>query len=374
MSIIIHIGRVLLQLIFDLRKTAPVTNKITVISRQSNAPSLDIRMLEERLRKEMPDYEVVVLCRMLDNKVSYLWHMLTEQMPNIATSKVVVLDSYCILISFLRQRRSLKVVQMWHALGAYKKFGKSILGQEEGSSARIADLMHMHRGYDRILASSEESCPGFMEAFGYGREAFDIIPLPRVDLLRDPAYCAEKRAEILAAYPVLSERETILFAPTLRRGGADRMEEQRARIREFAAKIDPGKYNIIVSPHPVISKEVTLNGEQPVTGYSTMELLTVANHFVTDYSATIYEAAVMGIRTYVYAYDLEEYVGQRGFYLDPYRDLPSEPYTDADEVVRAIEEGRADPARIKAFADRYVDAGGDCTGKLVERIRLLAEQ
>ena len=67
-----------------------------------------------------------------------------EQMKHaIATSKVLVLDSYCIAASILHHRKSLKIIQMWHAMGGYKKFGKSILDMEEGSSAKLADVMVM---------------------------------------------------------------------------------------------------------------------------------------------------------------------------------------------------------------------------------------
>ena len=56
-----------------------------------------------------------------------------RQMYHAATSEIVVLDTYCIIISLLKQRKSLKVIQMWHALGAMKKFGYSILDKGEGT-------------------------------------------------------------------------------------------------------------------------------------------------------------------------------------------------------------------------------------------------
>ena len=369
MRIIINIGRVILQLIFDVHTIAPVKNRITIISRQSNTPSLDIRMLTERLQKELLEYEVTVLCRKLDNKVSYVWHMITTQMHSVATSRAVVLDSYCILISFLRQRSDLKVLQMWHALGAYKKFGKSILGQAEGSSQQIADIMNMHRGYDAILASSEAGVQGFKEAFGYDEDYFRIIPLPRTDLLRDPVYKEKKRAEILSAYPELAGKEIILYAPTLRKGSAAELQEEKDRIDEFIRLVDKDRYSIILSGHPVVSHRVTINGETPVKGYTSMELLTTADHFVTDYSAMLYEAAVMGVRTYIYAYDLDNYIDRRGFYLNPYTDLPSYPHRDPHEVIREIGYDKYDFNKLRDFAERNVVKNDDCTGSIVNLIK-----
>ena len=73
--------------------------------------------------------------------------MLT-QMYHIATSKVVVLDGYCIAASVLNHKPDTKIVQMWHALGTIKKFGYQVLGTEEGSDPDVARIMRMHKNYD----------------------------------------------------------------------------------------------------------------------------------------------------------------------------------------------------------------------------------
>ena len=88
-----------------------------------------------------------------------------KQMYHIATSKIVVLDGYCILISILKHKKDLKVIQLWHALGSLKKFGYSSLDKRDGRGKKIADLMNMHKNYSYILTSSEVSRPFFREAF-----------------------------------------------------------------------------------------------------------------------------------------------------------------------------------------------------------------
>ena len=88
----------------------PVKKKVTVISRQSNLPTLDLEMLAERLEQE--HVQTVVLAKKLEKSlsgaVSYFMHMFV-QMYHIATSEVVVLDSYCILACVLKHRKSLKM-------------------------------------------------------------------------------------------------------------------------------------------------------------------------------------------------------------------------------------------------------------------------
>ena len=460
MKVIIKIGAFLLQGLYNLQKRKAQKKQITIISRQANAPTLDISLLAEQLGKEYPEYQVVILCKKIEGKVGYIKHMLFEQMPHLAVSKVVVLDSYCILVSLLRHRPNLTVVQMWHAMGAYKKFGKSILDQGEGASSKVAQAMQMHRHYDTILASSPACLPSFSEAFGYEEDAFTILPLPRTDLLRDKAYWKKTRAQILADYPELADcpkptscleladcpkpagcsaptatsakgaeipterpedtvgsegisdftasaitqKKTILYAPTFRKG-----RDVQSQITAFIDQVDFAHYNLILSAHPLMLEgltqltmtEKTTNAPmteqvhhptmteqatnapmteqepQPSTAeqggspqvmttdkYTSLELLSVSDYFVTDYSAMAFEAAVAGVPTFFYTFDIQEYEKTRGFYLDPYHDLPTPPYVAAQEVVAAIEEERYDGAALKAFADKYVAPGSDCTAQL----------
>lgn len=45
----------------------------------------------------------------------------------MATSRAIILDSYCIAVSLLGERIKAPVVQIWHALGNMKKFGYAAL-------------------------------------------------------------------------------------------------------------------------------------------------------------------------------------------------------------------------------------------------------
>ena len=132
MTVAVRIGIFFFNIIYFFIKLCPTRNKVTFISRQKNTPSIDFILLKTELHKTDPSIKVVILCKRLEKgfkkKILYVFHMF-KQMYHIATSKVVVLDSYCITISILKHKKKLKVVQMWHALGSFKKFGKSIIGK-----------------------------------------------------------------------------------------------------------------------------------------------------------------------------------------------------------------------------------------------------
>ena len=141
MKFILKIIISILNFIFYFMKLLPVQNKIVYISRQSNQKSEDMALLEAAIyRLESTSLKQVFLCKKFDGNIIYKFcygfHML-KQMYHLATAKIVVLDSYCIAVSVLNQRSSLVVIQMWHALGALKKFGLSIVDKKEGRTFPI---------------------------------------------------------------------------------------------------------------------------------------------------------------------------------------------------------------------------------------------
>ena len=188
MSIIVNIGIFGLNILYFFMKCLPVQNKITYISRQMDVTPLDFQMIIDETKKVNPDIQHVVLAKMLKkgmkNHILYCFHML-KQMYHIATSKMVILDTYCIPVCILKQRSDLVVIQIWHALGAFKKFGYSILDQPEGSSSKIAHLMRMHKNYTYVFSSSEYTRPFFADAFHVDLSQVKVFPLPKTDLLID---------------------------------------------------------------------------------------------------------------------------------------------------------------------------------------------
>ena len=96
--LLIKIGICFLNLIYCFFKLLPVENKITFISRQSNKKSDDMILIEKSIREKNKDVEIVFLCKKLDKNIlsiiKYSFHMF-KQMYYLATSKVIILDSYC---------------------------------------------------------------------------------------------------------------------------------------------------------------------------------------------------------------------------------------------------------------------------------------
>lgn len=373
---IIKTGTGILNGVYSVMKLFPQRSRVVILSRQANTPSADITMLADELRSR--GREVVILCDKMGKGIGGMARYigpLFRQMAYLATSKVAVLDSYCIPACLFPKREGLKVIQMWHALGAMKKFSKSILDKPEGKSSAIASLMKMHEGYDYIFTSSEKARPAFAEAFGYPPEKLTIMSLPRVDLIMDKELDSNNRQKILAEYPLLTKgdpaRETILYAPTLRID-----KDMTTAVAALIDAVDTDRYNLIVSMHPLT--EISLGEELPENviikpAFSTTELMAVSDHVVTDYSAVTYDAALKGLPLYFYAFDKEEYLKDREFYLDYDKDMPGPVCSTAEEIAREISSGRTEEYRKKAadFADLYIEKKENCTAEIADLIESL---
>ena len=68
------IGKIFLQLVYQLLKIFPVHNKVILISRQSNEPSIDFLLLRDEIRRSAASVEVVMLCKTLGILSSTYYH------------------------------------------------------------------------------------------------------------------------------------------------------------------------------------------------------------------------------------------------------------------------------------------------------------
>lgn len=127
----------------------------------------------------------------LPGKIAYCFSIIGD-MYYLATSKVAIIDTYSITVSCLKHKKSLKVIQMWHALGALKKFGLQSVGTKEGRDEKISRAMCMHKNYDYVLAPSKKTAKFYMEAFGCDNSKIKICSLPRVDDILTDNGCASR--------------------------------------------------------------------------------------------------------------------------------------------------------------------------------------
>lgn len=361
----------LLALLYRICRLFPVKRQVVCISRQSDDAPIDFLLLKEALAQEDPPYETVILANRLKSPLRYI-SVVVKQVFFIATSRAVVLDSYCIAVSLLGDRIKAPVVQIWHALGNMKKFGYAALDTPEGHSSETARLMHMHEGYDAVAVSSLNFRDDLAAGFNVNPSIVFEAPLPRVDLLRNPQFRAKQRETFLQDHPEVAGKKTIVYCPTFRKTPAPNEEEA---MRNLLSTVDFDRFNFIYMPHPV-SQQV-LNDPRVITAArSGTDPLFAADYVITDYSTVMYEAGLMDVPVYLYAYDWDTYHEKRSFNIDLARDVPTLFTDDAAAIVTAIELGQFDQQAFAQFTKSNIAAlaGESATHHLMRRIIALAEE
>lgn len=291
----------------------------------------------------------------------------------LAGADIVLTDDYHPLIYHLPFDKGVKVLQLWHACGAFKLIGYSRLGRP---GAPAIDGVS-HKTYTKAIVSADYAVPHHAEAFALKERDVAATGIPRTDIFFDEAYARKTRRRLYEMYPQIRGKRVILFAPTFRginRGDAaypcDRIDfdglERYCRARNAV---------VLFKMHPFVGPMPALSGRGGVfadisSHREINDFLFVADALITDYSSVIFEYSVFEKPMYFFAYDLEEYDAERGFF-EPYEDFVPGPVARTfGELLSALKED-FDPERIRAFCRRnfkYTD--GKSSDRVIDELIL----
>ena len=355
-ALVIYIMRFGLNFIYFFMKLRPADKKrVLFLSRQSDTLTEDFKMVIEELKRRDPGIKIASICSRLEGEssgglVRFASDTL-KSMWDLAGSKVAVLDAYWPAISILHHKPSLKVIQMWHAMGKIKKSGYQTLDKESGRSAEMARLMKMHRGYDYIIAGGKAWNPFYVASFDCREEQLRNYGLPRIDRLL--SLKDENRRKFFETYPELEGKEIVLYAPTFRRGYEFDWEPV---VRDLLR--DGDGRAVILKAHPgqrlSLTDELRAMGAYDCPDFSSVDILPAADYIITDYSAIAVEAAVLRVKTLYYVPDFEEYTSKNGMNIDLFKEMPGMVSRDAEEIASIIRENRYDTEVLNAYCERFL--------------------
>ncbi|MCL2881983.1 MAG: CDP-glycerol glycerophosphotransferase family protein [Coriobacteriia bacterium] len=356
LAFLLRLGRPFANLYYaGIKRRHPVRRKVTLLSRQSSEATADFTLLIEALRAADPELEIAVHCLYDEGDTRALKTIaghLSEELRDVASSRAVVLDGYSPAISYFNQRPGLYVLQMWHALGAIKKFSLQTLDTSGGRSSTLAKAARMHRGYSQVLCGGEGSVPFFAEAFNVEPERIATMLLPRADTLR-----------ALRSFAGASGR--LLYAPTFRDSPRQRARWCQAAL-ELAHAAEGAGLQLTISLHPLAAAQLQRDGLSDElaalapyleTERSTQDLMAGCADVITDYSAVVFEAALAGRNVWFYDYDLDEYRNDRGLNIDTSLELPEATFFSAATLIDALRgvASRSEArAASQAFFARYL--------------------
>ena len=340
-----------LKIIYIPFQLLGIKNKITYITRQSDNPSLDYLLLKEEVEKRDKDIENVILARKISggkhSVLTYPFHMLV-QMYHLATSRYVILDGYCIAASILPHEAETKVIQIWHASAALKKFGYQTLDKPSGSNSKMAEVMKMHCNYDYVFALSNQTAGHYCEAFNVTDDKIRLIGMPHYSIIKK----FDAKDDMETAYPELKEKKNILYMPTFRKG-------KDVEIKPLIDNFDFENNNLIARLHPL---ETAPKDDARVIyddKFTTYDWINMADVIIADYSSLIVECAWLKKKMFFYLYDYEEYAKDPGVNVDYEKEgLMELSFRDASNVNDILDsEYRWDV--LNAFSAKYVEVDAD---------------
>lgn len=269
------------------------------------------------------------------------WQELKQSAAMIAAAKIVVLEDFYPQLHALDIRKDTRIIQLWHACGAFKLFGLS----ELGLVSHLEQSTRNHRNYNVALTSSEGIAPFYSEAFGISDRCVRPIGIPRTDIFFDRTYQEQIRRRLYEKYPVCHGKKVVLFAPTFRGSGNKTayFPKEKFPVNEIIRKL-PEDTVLILKQHPFVklSYEVDAEYQSRVLDLSQQEnindLLFITSLLITDYSSVIFEAALLQLPMLFYVFDLSEYLESRNLYFDFASFVPGEIVETKEQLVEKIKE------------------------------------
>jgi CDP-ribitol ribitolphosphotransferase / teichoic acid ribitol-phosphate polymerase len=292
----------------------------------------------------------------------------------LAAADVIVIDDFQPVIHRFGVHPDVRIIQLWHASGAFKTVGYSRVGKPGGPDP----YSRVHKNYSYAIVSSDHDVPFYAEAFGIPEARVIPTGIPRMDRYFDDDARVAGLRDAHAAFPAVVGRFTILFAPTFR-GDTSREATYDLSRLDYAALhalcVEKDAV-MILRMHPFVTAPLGIPerfADRLLDGSATTldvnDLLFAVDLLVTDYSSIVFEFSTLGRPMLFYAWDLEEYVASRDFYVPFEAFVPGRIVRTFPDLVDAIRRDDYEAAKVTDFAARhFAHLDGGATDRVIDEL------
>ncbi len=366
----------LYPLIYKKHSKNPVDeSKVLFLIIRKKGLTDNFRILYDTLKNET-DY--TLHCHFLESdsvsKKEYI-RRCTAYIKDLATAKYVFLDEATHLTGKTDIRTETFITQLWHGCGAFKKFGYSTVDSSFGANKTVLDRYPPNKGYSLVTVSSAEVIPHFEGAMGYSdkKGIVKATGCSRTDKFFDKEYIDKAYSRLYELFPAAKDKRIILYAPTYRGNVEHASHPDMLDIKKLSSGLSD-EYVLITKYHPVVKNrpEIPVDTDRNFAfdftdKMSINELLCVTDICISDYSSLIFEYSLFEKPMIFFAYDLDEYLDERGFYYIYDEFVPGPVAKNTEEIIEYIRkiDKTFDKKTVIDFKEKFMDC---CDGKATRRI------
>lgn len=351
--------QVILPVIYNIYAVKPVIPN-TVILADAHHDEIPFSMLA--IKDELMQHPELQITELYWNNSSCsvlgIFRNMACFMKKYATAETVIICDNFLPAASCRKRKGTSVIQLWHACGAFKKFGYDT----------SADIPSYYKGNvlancDLVTVSSQICVKPFSSAMRLPEKAVRPVGVSRTDLYFNDTFNQACRNQFFSQYPNAQGKKIVLWVPTFRGNpgiasvkGLDDILHARDQLKDT--------HYFIIKLHPHTQAHI----EGTNCSISSEKLLPVADVVITDYSSILFDAMIYKHPLVLFVPDLDEYLDNRGFYLD-YNTLPGLRAQNLEQLLQILtDEDLLHSSVNKVYTDFYDKYMASCDGHSTKRI------
>lgn len=364
---------------FDFFKkfNKPNGNRILFTSSSRSVIGGNQKFVYDRMVERHLDKNFKISFSYKDNIKSYR-SMITKFSFTIklAMANIVIVDDYQPELYLVKFLDHVKVIQLWHACGAFKTVGLERTGKPGAPEFNT----NVHKCYTHMPVSSELSAQHYAEAFGIDESKILPLGIARTDIFFSEDYRKKIIPEIYQFFPMCKNvNEVIMYAPTFRGNNAKTASFPMEMIDydligEYLIK---NNSVMLIKMHPFVTKGLNIpkKYKNVIIDASQFreinDILFITDILITDYSSVIYEFSLFRKPMLFFAFDRMKYEADRGFY-EPYSEMvPGKIVRTSEQLVEALEKRDFDFEKVEPFIKKnfkYTD--GQSTDRIIDQLIL----
>ena len=334
------------------------------------------RLVYDRMKADGFDVHEQFIENIKPGKWGYIKRCL-RMLEDISDAHYVFLNDACNVTSCIPLRKGTKIYQLWHACGAFKKFGMStaelIFGDNRKSLERYTNYGNLYY----VTVRSKEVIWAYEEAMNLKDTKTQVVAtgVSRTDVFYDQHFIEQSKAAVYSVCPAAENKKLILSAPTSRGRAAkaerpDCLATPAMKPASGAEHVSLTKHHPYVKQPPVVPEDCADLAMDVTKSLEIDQLLCASDVCVSDYSSLIFEYSLFERPMIFFAYDLDDYFDWRGFYYNYDELTPGPVVKETEEIIDYIRhlDTRFDQAQVHAFKEKFMSS---CDGHATDRIMAL---